>query len=111
MPSIITPKRRRLTRSSSKVIDAMVDAWRWRTGATSTNTMMGLGFRCGMLRRELVHLAIEQDALPSGVVQVPRLPPTPAGAGGISVLGGMSGFTVDLEDLRQGPREPRGKKG
>ena len=104
MPSIITPKRRRLNRSTSKVIDAMVDAWRWRTGATSTNTMMGLGIRCGMLRRELVRLAIEQDALPSGVVQVPRLPPTPPGAGGISVMGGLPGFTVDLEDLRQGPR-------
>jgi hypothetical protein len=73
--------------------------------------MMGLGICCGMLRRELVHLAIAQDGLPSGVVQVPRLPPTPPGAGGSSVWGGMSGFTVDLEDLRQGPREPRGKKG
>lgn len=104
MPTILTPNRRRLTRSAYRVIMAMAETWHHRTGAWSSNGMIGLRIRQGMLHQELVRLAIERDALPRGVVQVPRLPPAPPGACGLSVMGGMPGFTVDLDDLRQEPR-------
>ena len=64
-----------------------------------------------MLHQELVRLAIELDALPGGVVQVPRLlPMTLGGPGNFSIPGGISGFSVDLEDLRQGPPDLRDRK-
>lgn len=107
MPSILTPKRRRITRSASRVIKAMAETWRRRTGAWSSNGMIGLSIRTGMLHQELERHAIADDKVPTGIIKVPRLPPTPPGAGGLSVAGGMSGFAVDLDDLRQGPPDLR----
>jgi hypothetical protein len=98
MRSLLTPKRRQLKRSALRSIDALVEAWRRKTGAWSTNEMMGLSLRAGALQQTLRQMAIEQDAMPTGVVKVPRNEKT-------------HGFTVDLEELRRIAMTPRtGKK-
>jgi hypothetical protein len=103
MPSIITPKRRRLTRSASKVIDDTVDAWRRAEWYPSINTGISLGIRSGALRDHLRRLTVENDALPSGVVRVPARPYS-------TFLPSVTAFSVNLEDLRQGPPDLRDKK-
>jgi hypothetical protein len=107
MPSILTPKRQQLKRQAARDIYEMSLAWAAKTGGTLANTIIGLGIRRGMLQKELQHLAIERDAIPTGIIKVPRMQPRPPGeAGGFYISSGMSGFEVDLDDLWQGPRLP-----
>lgn len=102
MPSILTPKRRQLTRRVARSIYKMSLAWAAKTGATSINTNIGLSIRRGMLQMELERLAIERNQIPTGIIKVPRMQPRPPGAaGGLMVAGGMPGFVVNLDDLRQ----------
>jgi hypothetical protein len=101
MPSILTPKRRQLKRSAMRAIYEMSLAWAAKTGATSINTNIGLSIRRGMLQMELERLAIERDEIPTGIIKVPRMQPQPPDAvGGLRVAGGMSGFVVNLDELR-----------
>lgn len=100
--TILTPKRRQLTRAARRQIDAMVETWRRKTGAWSSNGMMGLSIRTGMLRRQIIALAFAEDRIPTGVIQVPDLPAGLIADGHMS-SSGLEGFTVDLHDLRQLP--------
>ena len=101
-PSLLTPKRRQLTRQALRQIDAMVETWKRKTGARSTNGMMGLGIRAGMVRRQINALAIAHDRIPVGVIQVPDLPSGRI-PGTYMSSNGIEGFTVDLDDLWQRP--------
>lgn len=95
MKTLLTAKRRQLTRSASRSIDETVAAWRKKTGAWSSTEMMGLAIRAGALREVLRQYAREHGAFASGKVKVPRTPQ------------GTAPFTVDLDELRQ---EPIGKR-
>lgn len=39
--SLLTPRRRQIKRSIQRDIDAMVEAWKQRTGSSSVNTHIG----------------------------------------------------------------------
>jgi len=66
-PSLLTPKRRQLTKAARLQADAMVRTWSKRTGAWSSNEMMGLGMRAGLLRQYIVKYVEEHDAFPTGI--------------------------------------------
>ena len=72
MKTLLTPKRRRLTKAARKRVDEMVAAWRDRTGAWSSNEMMGLGIRAAVLRRYLIAYAEAHDAIATGVHHIPN---------------------------------------
>lgn len=93
--SILTPVRRQLTAQAQRKLWALAQAWSDATGATSTNTMIGLGIRRGMLLGRLEEIAIREEAIPSGVIQVP-----PRGEKeGPPPFCAMAGFEVDLDAL------------
>ena len=89
---ILTPIRRQLTRSADRHLTALVN--QWHDGSTGTNAMIGLGIRRGMIYRRLKEIAIRENAIPSGTVQVPqrekRNEPFSCA---------MEGFEVDLDKL------------
>lgn len=87
MPSILTPKRRQLTRRAERTLYEMSLAWAAATGSTSINAAIGLGIRRGALHARLRVLAVEIDAIPTGIVKVPKCPH------------GTGSFTVDLNAL------------
>jgi hypothetical protein len=100
--TILTPKRRKLTKAARRQIDDMVETWRRKSGAWSTNGMMGLSIRAGMVFKRITELAIAHDAVPMGVVKVPDLAPGII-PGSYILANGIDGFSVDLRDLWQLP--------
>jgi hypothetical protein len=101
-PGLLTPIRRKFTKAARRQIDAMVETWMRKTGAWSTNGMMGLAIRGGMVRRRIEALAMESGKIPTGVIEVPDLPPGII-PGSYTGTNGIGGFTVDLGDLWQQP--------
>ena len=67
MSTHLTPKRRKLNKAARLQADAMASAWRSRTGAWSSNEMMGLGMRSGLLHQYIVSYVEEHDAFPTGI--------------------------------------------
>ena len=92
--SILTPVRRQLTAQAQRKLWALAQAWSDATGATSTKTMIGLGIRRGMLLGRLEEIAIREEAIPSGVIQVPPREKRPE-----PFSCAMDGFEVDLDAL------------
>ena len=92
--TILTPKRRQLTRHALRTIDVTVAAWRRKTGAWSTYEKIGLAIRSGMLQRHLIKLAMEADAIPRGRVRVPAIK-----QGESNLCSNMPSFGVDLDEL------------
>lgn len=69
MKSILTPKRRQLTKSAKRQIDQVVSAW--HDGSSGTNAMIGLGIKRGMIYRRICEIAARDEAIPSGIIRVP----------------------------------------
>lgn len=89
--------RRRLTASADRELRRLT--YQFHDGSTGTNAaVMGLGIKRGMLLRRLREIAIREEAIPTGIVEVPALEPgrTP---GGLYISRAMPGFTVNLASL------------
>lgn len=94
--SILTPKRRRLTKAADRHLRALADQWTDKSSGHAA--VMGRGIKRGMIYRRLCELAMRDDAIPSGVIQVP-----PRGANeGPPPFCAMAGFEVDLDKLSVG---------
>lgn len=98
MKSILTPKRRKLTKAAD--LHLRVLAEQWYDGSTGTNAMIGLSIKRGMIFRRLREIALRDEKIPTGVIQVPPRSkeegPPPYCA--------FEGFEVDLDALA--PRVP-----
>ena len=92
MKSILTPIRRQLAKSADRHLLALVN--QRHDGSTGSNAMIGLGIRRGMIYRRLKEIAIHEDAIPSGTVQVP-----PREKRNEPFSCAMEGFEVDLDKL------------
>lgn len=94
--SIVTPKRRQLTKAAELHLDVLSD--RWHDGSTGTNAMIGLSIKRGMIYRRLKELAIRDSKIPSGIIQVP-----PRGAKeGPPPYYAFEGFEVNLDKMSEG---------
>jgi hypothetical protein len=93
--SILTPKLRRLTRAADLHLQVLAEKYMDRS--TGTNAMIGLSIRRGMIYRRLKEIAIREDAIPSGTVQVP-----PREKRNEPFSCAMEGFEVDLDKLSIG---------
>lgn len=69
MKSILTPKRRQLTKAAKRQIDQITLAW--HDGSTGTNAMIGLGIKRGMIYRRICEIAMRDETIPTGVIHVP----------------------------------------
>lgn len=95
MKTLITSRRRKLTKSARKHIDRAVRTWRDRTGAWSSNEMMGLGIRAAVLRRYLIAYAETHDAFAAGVHRIQN--DSQYGIGSLRIdLDGPDGMRADV---------------
>lgn len=93
---ILTPKRRQLTKAADLHLRVLVE--QWHDGSTGINAaVIGLGIKRGMIYRRLRELAVRDEKIPDGVIQVP-----PRGAEeGPPPYCAMAGFEVDLDKLNE----------
>ncbi len=95
MKSILTPIRRQLTRSADLHLRVLAD--QWHDGSSGSNAMIGLGIKRGMIYRRLKEIALREDAIPSGTIQVP-----PRELKNEPFACAMAGFEVALDKLSVG---------
>ena len=96
MRSILTPIRRQLTRSADLHLRVLAEQWTDRSSGHAA--VMGRGIKRGMIYRRLKEIALREDAIPSGTIQVP---PRSAEQGPPPYCA-MAGFEVDLDELSVG---------
>ena len=93
---ILTPVRRHLTKAADFHLRVLADQWLDRSSGHAA--VMGRSIRQGMIYRRLRELAMRDEKIPSGVIQVP-----PRGAKeGPPPYCAMAGFEVDLDQLSVG---------
>jgi hypothetical protein len=93
--SILTPVRRQLTRSADRHLRALADQW---TDASSGHAaVIGRGIKRGMIYQRLREIAMREDAIPGGIIQVP-----PREKRDEPFSCAMAGFEVDLDALSVG---------
>lgn len=89
---ILTPIRRQLTAAADRHLRDLAD--KWHDGSTGSNAMIGLGIKRGMIHRRLRELAMREERIPSGIIQVP-----PREERDEPFSRAMEGFEVDLDEL------------
>ncbi len=88
--SILTPKRRKLTRNAMLDIEALASEYYRQRMYSGMNAAQSVGGHTGALRQQLIALAIQNDEIPTGVIEVPPSPNDMS----------RRPFTVDLDKLK-----------
>lgn len=94
--TILTPKLRRLTKAADQYLYAL--AMLWTDKSSGHAAVMGRGIRRGMIYRRLCEITTREEAIPTGIIQVP---PRRADEGPPPFCA-MEGFEVDLDKLSVG---------
>lgn len=92
---ILTPVRRRLTKAADFHLRVLAD--QWTDESSGHAAVMGRSIKQGMIYRRLRELALQDEKIPSGVIQVP-----PREKRDEPFSCAMAGFEVDLDQLSVG---------
>jgi hypothetical protein len=91
MPSLLTPKRRKPNRKAMLEIEALASEYYRQRMYSGMNAAQSVGGHTGALKRQLIALVTQNDAMPTGVIEVPPSPNDMS----------RRPFTVDLDKLRE----------